>query len=83
MKIGIRNYEHLYTTDESGEQVLNENSVNETFGYAEPLLGEAQPGERFQFFRHGYYIADSRLTTDTDKVFNRIVELKSSWKPVK
>ena len=83
VKIRIRNYEHLYTTDEAGEQVLNENSVSETFGFAEPSLAEAQPGERFQFFRHGYYIADSKLTTETDKVFNRIVELKSSWKPAK
>ena len=83
VKIRIRNYEHLYTTDEAGEQVLNENSVSETFGFAEPSLADAQPGERFQFFRHGYYIADSKLTTETDKVFNRIVELKSSWKPAK
>ena len=57
--------------------------MNETFGYAEPSLGKAEPGERFQFFRHGYYAADSRLTTADEKVFNRIVELKSSWKPVK
>ncbi len=83
VKILIRNYEHLYITDENGEQVLNEHSVNETFGFAEPSLGEAKPGERFQFFRHGYYIADSKLTTDDKKVFNRIVELKSSWKPSK
>ena len=83
VKIRIRNYEHLYTTDEAGEQVLNENSVSETFGFAEPSLAEAQPGERFQFFRHGYYIADSKLTTENEKVFNRIVELKSSWKPAK
>ena len=41
---------------------------------------EAQPGERFQFFRHGYYIADTKLTTDTEKVFNKIVDLKSSFK---
>ncbi len=83
VRIRIRDYDHLYVADESGEQVLNENSVKETFGYAEPSLGEAAPGERFQFFRHGYYIADSRLTTDTEKVFNQIVGLKSSWKPAK
>ena len=83
VKIRIRNYEHLYTTDENGDQVLNDHSVNETFGYAEPSLGKAEPGEKFQFFRHGYYAADSRLTTADEKVFNRIVELKSSWKPVK
>lgn len=83
VKIRIRNYDHLYTTDENGDQVLNEHSVNETFGYAEPSLGKAEPGEKFQFFRHGYYAADSKLTTADEKVFNRIVELKSSWKPAK
>lgn len=82
-KIRVRNYEHLYTTNEEGVQVLNDHSVNETFAFAEPSLGKAEPGERFQFFRHGYYIADSRLTTADEKVFNRIVELKSSWKPAK
>ena len=47
------------------------------------MIAEAKPGERFQFFRHGYYIADSKLTTDEEKVFNRIVDLKSSFKPKK
>ena len=83
VKIRVRNYEHLYTTDENGDQVLNDHSVNETYAYAEPALGKAEPGEKFQFFRHGYYVADSRLCTDDEKVFNRIVELKSSWKPAK
>ena len=66
--------------DENGEDVFNPDSLEETFGYAEPSLMEAQPGERFQFFRHGYYIADTKLTTDTEKVFNKIVDLKSSFK---
>ncbi|MEE0740880.1 MAG: glutamine--tRNA ligase/YqeY domain fusion protein [Emergencia sp.] len=83
VKVKIRNYNHLMIPDENGENVLNPNSVEETWGYAEPSLAEAKPGERFQFFRHGYYIADSKLTTDTEKVFNRIVDLKSSWKPNK
>ena len=83
VKILVRNYDYLYVDDENGEQVLNPNSVEEKWCYAEPMVGEAQPGERFQFFRHGYYIADSKLTTDTEKVFNRIVGLKSSFKPKK
>ena len=66
--------------DENGDDVFNPDSLEETFGYAEPSLMEAQPGERFQFFRHGYYIADTKLTTDTEKVFNKIVDLKSSFK---
>ena len=47
---------------------------------AEPSVLEAAPGERFQFFRHGYYIADSKLFTKDTPVFNEIVGLKSSWK---
>ncbi|MBR4019959.1 MAG: glutamine--tRNA ligase/YqeY domain fusion protein, partial [Firmicutes bacterium] len=83
VKIKIRNYNYLMVPDENGENQLNPASVEETFGYAEPAIADAKPGERFQFFRHGYYIADSKLTTDEEKVFNRIVDLKSSWKPGK
>ena len=83
VKVKIRNYSYLMVPDENGENVLNPDSIEETWGYAEPSLAEAAPGERFQFFRHGYYVADSKLTTDTEKVFNRIVDLKSSWKPAK
>lgn len=83
VKIKVRNYSYLYVNNEEGEQVLNDDSVEETYGFAEPALKEARPGEKFQFFRHAYYVADSKLTTDDEKVFNRIVELKSSWKPVK
>lgn len=80
VKIKIRNYDYLMIEDENGENVMNPNSVEETWGYAEPAVAEAKPGERFQFFRHGYYIADAKLTTDDEKVFNKIVGLKSSWK---
>ncbi len=80
VKIKIRNYDYLMVDDEEGNQVLNPDSLTESIGYAEPLVAEAKPGERFQFFRKGYYIADSKLTNDTEKVFNKIVGLKSSWK---
>ncbi len=80
VKIKIRNYDYLLVPNENGEEVLNENSLIETFGYAEPQVAEAKAGERFQFFRHGYYIADTKQTTDDEKVFNKIVGLKSSFK---
>lgn len=81
--VKVRNYNPLYIENEEGENVLNPNSAEEKICYAEPMIAEAKPGERFQFFRHGYYIADSKLTTDEEKVFNRIVDLKSSFKPKK
>ena len=80
VKIKIRNYDYLMVDDEEGNQVMNPDSLTESIGYAEPLVAEAKPGERFQFFRKGYYIADSKLINDTEKVFNKIVGLKSSWK---
>ena len=80
VKIKIRNYDYLMVDDENGEQKLNPDSLKESFGYAEPSVMDAKPGERFQFFRKGYYIADEKLTTDEEKVFNKIVGLKSSWK---
>lgn len=80
VKIKIRNYDYLMVKDENGEDIINPDSLTETYGYAEPKIAEAKPGERFQFFRHGYYIADEKLTTAEEKVFNRIVDLKSSFK---
>lgn len=81
--VKIRNYNYLMVPDENGEYILNPDSVEEKVGYGEPLIADAKPEERFQFFRHGYYVADTKLTTETEKVFNRIVDLKSSWKPNK
>lgn len=80
VRIKIREYGHMMNTLEDGSMEFNQDSLKETWGYAEPSLAEAEPGERFQFFRKGYYIADTKLTTDTEKVFNSIVSLKSSWK---
>ncbi|MBQ2747164.1 MAG: glutamine--tRNA ligase/YqeY domain fusion protein [Firmicutes bacterium] len=79
--ITIRNYNHLMIPDEEGKNVLNPDSVEITTGYAEPSIVEANPGDRFQFFRHGYYIADAKLFSKDNLVFNRIVDLKSSYKP--
>ena len=83
VKIKIRNYDYLMLDQENGEKVMNPDSLIETIGYAEPSVADEQPGERFQFFRKGYYIADAKLNTGDageEKVFNKIVGLKSSWK---
>lgn len=80
VRIKIREYRSLMLENDKGELELNPDSLAETWGYAEPSAADAKAGERFQFFRKGYYIADSELTTDDEKVFNSIVSLKSSWK---
>ena len=48
-------------------------------GYAEPWLGEAKIGDRFQFMRTAYFCKDKDSTGDL-AVFNRIVTLKDSFK---
>lgn len=78
--ITIREYGYLMIDGPNGNQIMNPDSMKVSTAFAEPKINEAKPGERFQFFRHGYYIADEKLTTETDKVFNLIVDLKSSWK---
>lgn len=49
----------------------------------EAALGEAVKDDKFQFLRHGYFCVDEKDTTEDHLVFNRIVSLKSSYKPGK
>jgi len=44
----------------------------------EPSLQDAQPGDRFQFERLGYFCVDIRSTPGR-LVFNRTVELRDTW----
>ncbi len=46
---------------------------------AERMLGDAAPGDRFQFERLGYFCADARDTKPGAPVFNRIVSLRDAW----
>lgn len=80
VKIKVRAYDYLMIEDENGENVINPDSLKVFEAYAEPALAGAKAGERYQFFRQGYYIADEKLCTEKEKVFNQIVDLKSSWK---
>lgn len=81
VKIKIREYGYLMKeNEETGELEFDPDSLIETWGYAEPSVKDVKPEQRFQFFRKGYYVADAKLTTDDEKVFNSIVDLKSSWK---
>lgn len=45
----------------------------------EPSMKECKAGDRFQFLRHGYFMIDED-TNDEKLVFNRIVQLKSSFR---
>ena len=45
----------------------------------EPSLAHAQPGDRFQFEREGYFVVDLKESTPQRMVFNRSVTLRDSW----
>ena len=45
----------------------------------EPALKNAAPEERFQFERHGYFVADRVDSKPGAPVFNRAVTLRDSW----
>ena len=45
----------------------------------EPSLEFAEPGEKFQFERIGYFCVDTKYTKKNAPVFNRIVTLRDSW----
>ncbi|HPF18574.1 MAG: glutamine--tRNA ligase/YqeY domain fusion protein [Eubacteriales bacterium] len=79
--IPVRQYGYLsYPDEETGKQVFDPESRQDVTAKAEPSIRKAAPGERFQFFRNGYYIADTVLSKEGAPVFNQIVGLKSSWK---
>jgi glutaminyl-tRNA synthetase len=45
----------------------------------EPGLAQAQPGQRVQFERKGYFFVDPKDSQPGRPVFNRIVPLRDSW----
>ncbi|MBA4143534.1 MAG: glutamine--tRNA ligase/YqeY domain fusion protein [Nitrosospira sp.] len=81
----VRLYDRLFSHahPDAGEQdyktFLNPNSRKVITAYVEPSLYQIQPEDRFQFERHGYFIADARVTTPEKPVFNRAVTLRDSW----
>ena len=86
LAVEVRLYDHLFTEPhpDSGENNflahLNPNSKQIITAYLEPSMKSVQAGERFQFERHGYFIADASDSQAGKPVFNRTVALKDAWK---
>ena len=57
---------------------LNPNSETVIKAWLEPAIKEAKPEDRFQFERHGYFVADRFDSKAGAPVFNRTVTLKDS-----
>lgn len=85
LKVEVRDYDRLFlheAPDNQGDRsfmdFINPDSLKIIQGYVEPSLKNAQPEERFQFQRLGYFNIDK--DSDTERlVFNKIVGLRDSW----
>ncbi len=84
----LRLYDHLFQEPfpeddlpEGGSFTdnINPDSLKVQRGKLEPNLAEAQPGDRFQFIRQGYFCVDSKDSQPGALVFNRTVPLRDSW----
>ncbi|MBU3694370.1 MAG: glutamine--tRNA ligase/YqeY domain fusion protein [Rhodocyclaceae bacterium] len=58
---------------------INPDSLRVITAQLEPSLRDAAPELRFQFERHGYFVADRRDSRPGEPVFNRAVTLKDGW----
>ena len=83
----VRLYENIVKDDEpvrneDGSWNLNPNSLTVLKDCKlEKAFETAKPGDSYQFMRHGYFCVDTKDSSDEHPVFNRIVSLKSSYKP--
>jgi glutaminyl-tRNA synthetase len=84
----VRVYDHLFDRADPLEieegadwkACLNPDSV-QVFRECrlEPALADVEPGNTFQFERHGYFCADSVDSKPGALVFNRTVSLRDTW----
>jgi glutaminyl-tRNA synthetase len=87
VKAEVRLYDRLFAVPQPGAgekdflEEINPESLKVVTAYVEPSLGEAKGDEKFQFERHGYFVADRKDHDSPAKhvVFNRVTGLKDSW----
>jgi glutaminyl-tRNA synthetase len=85
----VRLYSHLFMVPDPSNlpegqtflDVINPDSLVVTTAKVEPEMANVKPGQHFQFLRHAYFCVDPD-TQPGKPVFNRTVELKSSWKKI-
>lgn len=82
----VRLYDRLFNVENPSddshplEDYLNPNSLEVLpDALIEGGLKDLKPGDTFQFMRKGYYTVDKNSTED-HLIFNRTVDLNSSWK---
>ena len=80
----VRLYDRLFrvadpdASDADYRSLLDPESRRIVRAFVEPALASAQPDDRYQFERHGYFVADRKDHRPDRLVFNRITTLKEA-----
>ena len=90
VQVEVRQYDKLFTVetplaDDEKDflEFFNKESLSILENvFVEPSLKNAKIGDRFQFMRKGYYCLDTESTEDK-MIFNRTIQMRSSWKKKK
>ena len=84
----VRLYDRLFTVEDPNKEDDGKTYLDHLNAEAleviadaklEPGLAKAEPGERFQFERLGYFCADTGDSQAGKPVFNRTVTLRDAW----
>jgi glutaminyl-tRNA synthetase len=81
----VRLYDRLFkeanpgSADRNYLDDINPDSVKTITAQLEAALKDAKPEDRFQFERHGYFVADRKDSQSGKPVFNRTVTLRDAW----
>ena len=83
-KVELRLYDRLFRVEDPSneegdfEDYINPHSLEVVQAFSEPVLQRANPGERYQFLRKGYFYPD-KDSAPGKLVFNRTATLKDTW----
>lgn len=89
-QVEVRHYENLLDENEEGstneraiinDYVINPNSIKVIKNAFVESDVDYTMDERYQFLRNGYYCLDNKDSKFDALVFNRVVDLKGSYKP--
>ena len=80
----IRSYDRLFTVEDPSkadnmDDVINPMSLVVGQAIVEASLASADPEDRFQFEREGYFVADRFDHTSDKLVFNKVIGLRDTW----
>lgn len=81
----VQLYDRLFRVPNPGKRTgnylddVNPSAKSSVRAYLEESLKDVEPEARFQFERHGYFVADLKASAPGAPVFNRSVTLRDSW----